>query len=69
MVYTEIFTSQPTNDPDIAAIALERGYAENIGKRVDKLDKDYYNREHSHLDYFQLIERARSIDLDIEEKK
>jgi len=59
VLYTEVFTIRPQDSTGIAAIALERQIAEDIGKSLDKIDKDYYKANLVHMDYYQLIDEAR----------
>jgi hypothetical protein len=59
ILYTEVFALVPQNNPCIAATAIGRDYAEDLGRSLDKIEKDYYNQNKRRLDYFELIDKAQ----------
>jgi hypothetical protein len=64
ILYAEVFTLKPQDSTGIAAVSIERETAEKIGKALDKTEKDYYKKNLVHLDYYELIDEARKLNID-----
>jgi hypothetical protein len=58
ILYSEVLTPNPHDSSGTAAVAVNREKAENLGRKLDKLEKDNYNEFRVHLNYFELIQAA-----------
>jgi hypothetical protein len=61
IIYSEIFTTAPQNVLPIASVVDDRDHAEQIGRKLDKLEKDHYKKNGKFLSYFEVIQAANSI--------